>query len=455
MTNPVDKSPVEPGPIAFPSDTSESQPNIDGTHRRKFRRRAIYAFAGCFTLALLAFSEHPPSVGRPVEELAHGAVNIAEDIRLEVIIQAYQTPDNAEYCAEWTPVVDQVSETERHLASTSFELPTAADLLFFLSRGPVSGHIDFVKNSKYSSGPIQVNITAQYYDAKDLESTKACRMGPANDNGVLIWAEPRHPHGNPKRDVRFNITVALPSATTVRSYKDLTTDMALFSHTVGEFFDLWSPTSFEVIRLKTSNAAIDHGSFIALSALIQTSNAKVEGFFGGFELSVQTSNAPIVSTALMFGESPGSESRVHLRTSNGAITSLMGLVSDYKDNVLRAVVRTSGASLTVDTIRQPKGVNSSFFLDAATSVGPATVSLYPKYEGTYDLRTSGARAEIDEDQNVSDPAGEGRNRTVTKTITGQHARGSIYWSHDGEPTEGVQRGSIKLTTSVSSIKLAC
>ncbi|KAJ6525063.1 hypothetical protein DFH09DRAFT_1189003 [Mycena vulgaris] len=427
MTNPVDDSPAEPGPIALPSDPSEPQPN--GRARlRKFRLRAMYVFAGCFTLALMACWEHPPSVGRPVHELSP---NIAEDPRLE----PYQTPENAEYCAEWTPVVDRAPTTERHLASALFELPTAADLLFFLSRGPVSGHIDIIKNPSSSIRLVEVNVTAQYRDANDLKRTKVCRMGPANDTGVLVWAESRHPHGDPSRDVRFNITVALPWGA-ARHYEDLTTDLSLFSHSVGDFFDIWGPNTFEVLRLKSSNAAIDHGSVVARSALIQTSNAKVQGFFCGFKLSVQTSNAPIVSTAIMVGESPGSESRVQLRTSNGAITSNMGLMSDYTDNVLRAVVRTSGASLTIGTPRYAMPDNSSFFLDAATSVGPATVSMYPQYEGTYDLRASGARAEIEENQEVSDPAGKGRHRTVTKTST-------------------VQRGSIKVTTSVSPVKLLC
>jgi hypothetical protein len=102
---------------------------------------------------------------------------------------------------------------------------------------------------------------------------KVCRMGAENEHGVLLWvrvqfelekktdlsqAEPRHPHRDPKRDVHFNITVALPMPG-VRKYKDLTTDLALFSHSVGDFLDMWSQNSFEVVRLKTSNAPINHG----------------------------------------------------------------------------------------------------------------------------------------------------------------------------------------------------
>ncbi|KAJ7664420.1 hypothetical protein DFH06DRAFT_1295673 [Mycena polygramma] len=442
MPNPVDDAPVQAGHIALPLDTdpSEQLQPTEAARLRKFRRRVFYVVVVCCTLTLVAFMEHPPLVRRPVDELARTdpLIDIAADPRLE----PYQTPDSADYCAEWTPGAD-------NLASASFELPTAADLLFFLSRGPLSGHISIDKTPTYSTGPVEVNVTAEYHRDADLERTKVCRMGGANQHGLLLWAGPRHPHGDPTRDVRFNITVGLPSG--VRNYKDLTTDLALSSHSVGDFFDIWSPTSFDDIRLKTSNAAVDFGSLVGSSAFIQTTNAKVQGFFGGFELGVQTANAPIKCTAMMFAESAGSESRVNLTTSNGAISTNIGLVSDHSDNILRAGVHTSGASLTIGTPRSMMARNASFFLDASTSVGPATLALHPEFEGTYDLQTTGARARVQEGEDTRDPAGKGRHRTVTKTSTGRHARGEIYWSEEGRPVE--ERGAIRITTTVSPVQI--
>jgi hypothetical protein len=89
-------------------------------------------------------------------------------------------PEDADYCAEWF-------QGAENLASASFELPAVADLLFFLSRGPVSGHIDVIQTPNYSRGPIEVNVTAQYHHGEDLERTKLCRIGAANEHGVLIW----------------------------------------------------------------------------------------------------------------------------------------------------------------------------------------------------------------------------------------------------------------------------
>ncbi|KAF7351985.1 hypothetical protein MVEN_01160700 [Mycena venus] len=384
MPNPVDDSPNPHGAIALPPDASELQLNDAATRRSKFRRRIIYFLLICSTLSL---------AGRAIDRRP-GAVDIARDPRL----QAYQTPGSAQYCAEWTSGGPLANGS--HLAHTSFELPTTADLLFFLSRGGVSGHIDIIK-ARASPRIVQVNVTAQYHKPEDLERTKACRIGHANEHGVLIWAGPRHPHDPTHDSVRVSITVAIPSSTGVTSYKDLSTDLPLFSHTLDNFFMLFFPwTVFEHIRLRASSADIQYGSLIARAAFIETSYGKVEGLFSGYELKVHTSNSPIDSVALMLAEGAGSEARVELKTSNGKIKSSIRFLPspEFPDNVvLRAVVKTSGAPLAISAPAQLMAYNTSFFLDASTSGAPASVSLSHQYEGTYDLRTSlGAHVYIEE-----------------------------------------------------------
>ncbi|KAJ6523375.1 hypothetical protein B0H19DRAFT_1201948 [Mycena capillaripes] len=158
--------------------------------------------------------------------------------------------------------------------------------------------------------------------------------------------------------------------------------------------------------------------------------------------------------AFMFGESPGSESRVNLTTSNGAIFARLGLVSDFSDNTLRSVVRTTAASIEINTPAQSMmPPNASFLLDAATTVGPVTLNMYPEFEGTYDLRTTQTKASVEEVSENVDPEGRGRQRTVSRESTGRHARGQIYWSKDGKPSEGVERGDVRIATTVSPVKV--
>ncbi|KAJ7801613.1 hypothetical protein B0H13DRAFT_2498256 [Mycena leptocephala] len=412
MPNPVDDATVGPGgKIAPPvgSDASDRQPD-ERTCLRRSRRKLFHVLAVCFPLAVGAFWKHPLAIGRLVNKFKlnyEAPTSIADDPRLE----PFQTPENAAHCAEWMP------GSEPNSAFTSLELPsTRSDFLFFISRGPVSGHINIIETDQW--GHIDVYVTAQYQAVEDLERTKVCLMGSGLWPGVLFWAEPRHPHGDPKRDVRFSITVALRQG---YFFKDLTTDLPLFSHSFGDFSTFWSPLMFKVIRLKTSNAAITLGKLSALSAFIQTSNAPLNlGFFDGIELIAQTSNAPIYSSALMRGE-PGSDSRINFKTSNGPIHSNLGIFSEYNDTILSAVLRTSDASLYISTPLRMYSTNASFFLDASTSVGPAIVKIYPDYEGTYDLHAFGAVTQVEIDPARRDPLWLGRFRTVTKTSTGEHA----------------------------------
>ncbi|KAJ7725298.1 hypothetical protein DFH07DRAFT_854172 [Mycena maculata] len=454
MPNPVDDAPAAPGEIVLPCDPVPD-PGL-GARLRTFRRRVLYVSVVCFALALVVLWEHPPTAKRPIEELADGLANIAEDPRLE----PYQTLENAEYCAEW--------ELGSHgNASVSFELPTDADLLFFLSRGPSSGHINVIKGAE--TGPVQVNVTALYDDTEDLERTKVCRMGYAQEHGILIWAEPRHPHGDPRHDVQPTITVALP--TNHSNFRDFTTDLALFSHHFDSFWDFFSGISFMAIRLKTSNAPIRYLGLIARALFIQTSNANIQGLFVGTDVFMQTSNAPIKLFALLFGESVGAESRAQIKTSNGAIETSLIMGSDYVDNVFRVLVETSAAPLTVNKptgygvdkrlsqmVESMEYYNMSFFLDASTTLGPAIVKISPEYEGTYDLQTTRSQAHVNETTDIHDPSGKGRHRTVNRTSEGgQQAEGFVYWSddRDGEPPEGVARGAVKVTTTESPVTLYC
>ncbi|KAJ7722673.1 hypothetical protein DFH07DRAFT_971854 [Mycena maculata] len=341
--------------------------------------------------------------------------NIAADPRLE----PYQTPKNAQYCADWALGV----RSHGHV-SVSFELPRNADLLFFLSRGPVYGHIHVI-NGGTASGPVIVNVSAQSHDGGNLRRTKA---------------EPRNPHGDPRRDVQFNITIILKTG---GFYKDLTTELALFNHSFDPFFSWGSLFGFEAIRLWTSNASmrpLTMGySLMGGAMFIQTSNAEVRGGFVGFTLGTQ----------------------VQLTTSNGAINADMSLISRFKSNTLRAVVQTSAGPVTINRGFTGKNAmapasDSYFFLDVVTSFGAVTAELFPSYEGTYDLQTSLARPEVEQDPDIRDPLGKGRNRMVIKTRVGEHAlKGSMYWSQDGETPDGFSRGAVKITTSQSPITLFC
>jgi hypothetical protein len=82
----------------------------------------------------------------------------------------------------------------------------------------------------------------------------------------------------PAQDIRFHITVQLPVRGGLKEYKDLSTDLPLFSHELDDFTDVWGGALFEVVRFKSSNAPIDHGVCHPLSSVTSMSICAFRAF---------------------------------------------------------------------------------------------------------------------------------------------------------------------------------
>ncbi|KAJ7789402.1 hypothetical protein B0H14DRAFT_244307 [Mycena olivaceomarginata] len=395
------------------------------------------------TLILVSFGLRVTRPEKPAA-LVTNLIDIAEDPRLE----PYQTLDDAQECAEWP------TSSDSNISTVSFGLLNGADLLFVLSRGPVIGHFKMIRRTNYSYPGVEpyinVEVTTQYHDEAVLRRTKVCRMGneARNERGVLVWAEPGHP------STSVNVTVIIPLH--LRSHKDISTDLAAFSHDIsGNFDDWWSPTYFRDLRFKSSDAPIQFPGLRGRSAAIQTSNGEVRGYFSGKEIQIQTRNAPIGVFAVM----SDLDGEITLHTSNGTIEGTFAVGDRLVNRTIRAHVHTSHAAIRLDTdpfLETP--ANSSLILDVSTSEAPVSVYLGPSYEGTYDLQTTQARAEVVPDPSVEDPSEMGRRRTVHRTASDlhEHVWGHTYWSFDGEPSsEGINRGSVSIRSTESDITLYC
>ncbi|KAF7353664.1 hypothetical protein MVEN_01051300 [Mycena venus] len=167
---------------------------------------------------------------------------------------------------------------------------------------------------------------------------------------------------------------------------------------------------------------------------------------------------PLVFTPLWKGLGAGSE--ISLITSNGTIESWLAVTHSLLERRLRARIHTSHAAVRI-LAGDPTAsmyANSSLVLNVSTSEAPVAVYLHPAYEGTYDLQTTEARAEVDRDYSAEDPSEMNRQRTVHWTATEPHDRvwGHMYWSFNGEPSpEGMNRGSISIRSTKSDVTLYC
>ncbi|KAJ7259037.1 hypothetical protein C8J57DRAFT_1515737 [Mycena rebaudengoi] len=306
----------------------------------------------------LVLWRHFLTIRQPIGESSSSvSVKSADDPRLEW----YQTPDDAKYCLEWE------ADAEQNLAFASLELPTTASLLFFLSFARICGW--------------------PYRNLSDLSRTKFCRMGSGDEHGVLLWAEYSRALTQPAQDVRFHITIQLHARGGLKEYKDLSTDLPLFSHELDGFTDIWGGELFEVVRFKSSNARIDHGGLIAHSAFIQTSNAQIQGLLLGFdEYSVQTSNTPIVSTTLLAtDEDRPSGPRLEIIENLRKIIALLLLANN---TVLSAEIHITLVPLEITVYQYNNDAQTNVFrLSASTSAARAALHLDSGYEAAYELHT--------------------------------------------------------------------
>ncbi|KAK7035751.1 hypothetical protein R3P38DRAFT_2908866 [Favolaschia claudopus] len=414
--------------------------NHSKTKRRSGVSRLFVVLVSAFVLSFLGLRVVWLATSKPIF-LLEVDDNVAVDPRLNV----YQAIDAARECHEW-----ESTSPDSDVSKVSFALAEGADLIFALTRGPIAGHFEMIRRTNYSYPDRETFVTAEVTTRSPDQATKVCRMGNEDkkERGVLIWRDA----GLPLTSI--NVTIIIPLH--LRSHKDVSTDLAMFSHSISSNFDdWWSPTYFRDMRFMLSEAPIDFDGLRARSVAVHTSDGAVRGSFDGNSINVQTSNAPISFSAFMEGLDAGSN--ITLRTSNATIEAMFGVSHSMVNTTVRAHVHTThGAVRLLTDPFQSMHPNSTFMLNVSTSDAPVAVYMGPSYEGTYELSTTEARAEVDNDDNVEDPSEMGRQRTVQWTTNEEHdyVRGYSYWSHNGDPSrEGMDRGAVKISSTKSDVTL--
>lgn len=110
---------------------------------------------------------------------------------------------------------------------------------------------------------------------------------------------------------------------------------------------------------------------------------------------------------------------------------------------------TINSPLTLNIHTAP--VDSRLDVVAITTLSDVRVSLPAAYEGAFELETSLARAAVEVDNRVSDPAGDGRRRKIVhRSRSGNHAMGAVGWT-PSRPNS--QQGQVQLTTAIGKAYL--
>jgi len=226
------------------------------------------------------------------------------------------------------------------------------------------------------------------------------------------------------------------------------TDVVNTAHRVG---DLNEKVLFQSLRLKGSNARIDVESVKADRGFIETSNAGISGVFNTSSfLVLSTTNAP-VDVDIGLSSVDASRPKLVLATTNAAVSSRISLISEKSlGGLFDVVTSTSNGRLDIDFPAAPP--DSILHLAGETSNAEVVVSLNPAYEGSFLLTTSNAEPQINSDENVIDPSGRNRKRSLNIKQEGKGvALGDVFW--DPEDAMVSKAGSVIIDTSNAKIDL--
>jgi hypothetical protein len=250
--------------------------------------------------------------------------------------------------------------------------------------------------------------------------------------------------------MQFRVVVHLPAIGegSLLQIKNFQTDMPIFLHEVG---DLGKAVHFQSISLNTTNMPILVKTLYADEASITSTNSPIEGFFNtSSTLRLTTSNAHIKAVVSLVHDGEGSTTELIATTINAPIDASVSLYSSTNTGGRFSVSATNARSPII--VYFPVApVDSTLFLDAKTSLAPATVALHQTYEGTFSLATSLNRPSLKYSDNVDDPANRGRHRAVKiLSQSGGHMDGTVAWhpSDEDKPT-----GSVHISTSLSPLVL--
>lgn len=204
---------------------------------------------------------------------------------------------------------------------------------------------------------------------------------------------------------------------------------------------------------------------------ISNQNGQIQGTFNTSKsLYLSTHNAPINVHASLTNNNAGpfDTTQLIMRTTNGyapqpslpvqklilwlcsRISSDITLSSRAQDRTggqFRVNAHTSNAPLELIFVDAP--VDSMLTTSAQTENAPARVVLHKTYEGAFDLVSSTFfRPEVQWDD-VEDPKGTGRSRTVAiePGVSSTAVRGSVTWE------ERPGAGNVSVRTSNSPLRL--
>ena len=191
--------------------------------------------------------------------------------------------------------------------------------------------------------------------------------------------------------------------------------------------------------------SVDRGQF-------RTENNVIVGNFTASELLVlETRNSPIAVNVTLTNDPATSEisdfSKLLIKTSNSPVYGNVSLLATTKEGtggIFLVDAFTSNSPLHIDFADAP--VDSTLRFSGSTSNSPAIAIMHPTFQGDFLVKSSLLGPKLDITQDVEDPKGEGRTRTVDASKVGKQIVGKVFWGSEEESKDAF--GYAELSSSL-------
>jgi hypothetical protein len=178
-------------------------------------------------------------------------------------------------------------------------------------------------------------------------------------------------------------------------------------------------------------------------------------------LVLETKNSPIAANVTLENDSEKGEggelsdfSKLFLHTSNGPIhgrISLLATTKDHSGGKFVVDAFTSNAPFHVGFADAP--VDSTLRFSGATTNSPAVAFLHPTFQGDVSVKSTFFGPKIDIREDVEDPKGEGRTRTVDVSKVGGEIVGKVYWGSEEESKDAFGAAGLGSSLLHATLKL--
>ncbi|KAI0358427.1 hypothetical protein OH77DRAFT_1502336 [Trametes cingulata] len=411
--------------------TTQSFPEIrrKRTRRRKCRKCALYALVVYFVVSIaigvplivLKFKRKAHAKSSSYDAWNSNAPIPPKSITLG---DAPLRLSSAKSCNAWT--VKDAPDGHGLRSELDYHVPVNGSIFLntnitYSGNGTYfnhfSGQLLVGINDDVSASDATVHVTMHHSSSQLRDATNVCLMRTGQGGGLYLFT----PMNLTVADtLAFNITLLLPRNNTAPSTRLIPQLLCHLPHFQQTYQQLDPYVTFESVLLGGAMSGVSIESIQASQAVVKASSAEIRGKFTvDSSLSLETVSAPINADVHLFNNGTSqAPTFMHLTTGNSVLNANVTMfippeMSDMPGPHFLTHAETFNAPLSVALTHDDASAPATIRMRAINNLGNTRVSVDSRYQGTFDVNTMFAQAEVlahdEQDEDAGSHANDGND----------------------------------------------